>query len=303
MEVRRYLTLTITMLLVGCGCLMSQDNGGKNQTYQKSSQILPNWNEAFPAGNQTYGNGTSQDEQNQGYSQGKWGEGKGPTFTELFSGFSSNVSGMLKFDTSVGWNFTRNFGFDAGVPYFLETRPGLFAGTAGRLGYVSTPFLGCTFFFGCYTGVATSSRLWAGELGDVYGDIHYTRPYKRYNLATVLTGDAPTSSYRKGMTSGRVQWDWYNHVDTGVHGFTPFLNFGIANGRMDQHFLPRPPQYRSAVQDLGLHLQLRRRVGVQGLAEGHHRGFVLGRAAHGTTEDLQRARVGYAGVIDQFHWA
>ena len=171
---------------------------------------------------------------------GKIGEDRGPTASELFSASSTNVSGMLMFDTSVGYNFSKNFGFDVGAPYLFDTRPGIFAGTAGRTGYVNYPYVGCTYFFGCYYGVATSSRLWAGELGDVYADIHYTRPYRKYNFATVLTGDAPTASYRKGLTSGRAQFDWFNHIDTDVHGFTPFVNLGLANGRMDQHFLPRP---------------------------------------------------------------
>ncbi len=167
-------------------------------------------------------------------------EEKGPTASVVVSGNSTSVSGGLSFDPSVGMNFTKNFGVDVGVPYFLYTRPGIFASTAGRNGYVSYPFVGCTFFFGCYTGVTTSSRMWAGELGDVYVDAHYTRPYRQYNLATVLTADTPTASYRKGLTTGRLQWDWFNHVDTDIHGFSPFVNFGLANGRMDQHFLPRP---------------------------------------------------------------
>ncbi len=158
----------------------------------------------------------------------------------MVSGSSTSISGMVKLDTSIGWNFTKNFGFDVGVPYLFDTRPGIFTGTANRLGYVSTPYVGCTFFFGCYSGIATSSRLWAGELADGYAELHYTRPYKRYNFATNLTGDVPTASYRKGLTTGRVQWDWFNHIDTDVHGFDPFVNFGLANGRMDQHFLPRP---------------------------------------------------------------
>jgi hypothetical protein len=171
---------------------------------------------------------------------GKLGEDRGPTASELFSASSTSVSGMMMFDTAVGWNFSKNFGFDAGVPYLFDTRPGVFASTSGRIGYVNYPYVGCTYFFGCYVGIETSSRMWAGELGDVYADVHYTRPYHRYNFATVLTGDAPTASFRKGLTTGRAQFDWFNHIDTDLHGFTPFLNIGLANGRMDQHFLPRP---------------------------------------------------------------
>lgn len=164
----------------------------------------------------------------------------GPTASEVFSGTSTSVSGMLGFDTSVGWNFSRHFGVDVGVPYFLYTRPGLFEDTAGYQGYTTYPYEGCTFFFGCYYYLGTSPRMWAGELGDVYGDVHYARTYRQYNLATVLTGDFPTASFRKGLTNGRVTWDWLNHVDTNFHGLDPFVNFGLANGRMDQHFLMRP---------------------------------------------------------------
>ena len=164
----------------------------------------------------------------------------GPTASEVFSGRSTSVSGMLSFDTSVGWNFTTNFGTDVGLPYFLITRPGLFEDTAGYRGYISFPAVNCDFFFGCYYTLTTSPRMWAGELGDAYADLHYGRTYGKYNFVTVLTGDFPTASFRKGLTDGRVQWDWFNHVDTNFHGFDPFLNFGLANGRIDQHFLQRP---------------------------------------------------------------
>ena len=183
--------------------------------------------------------------------QDNYNEQKGPTAYELFSASSTNVSGMLNFDTSIGYNFSKKLGVDVGVPYLFDTRPGVFDSTSGQIGYVSYPYVGCTFFFGCYLGIANSPRMWAGELGDVYGDIHYTRPYKRYNFLTVLTGDAPTASFRKGLTTGRFQADWFNHVDTHIHGFTPFVNAGLANGRMDQHFLPRPFEMDLPFRTLG----------------------------------------------------
>ena len=190
--------------------------------------------------NSRYAQGQSG--QNSGYAQNSStsGESTGPTASELITGNSTSVSGGLTFDSSVGWNFNKHLGADVGIPYLLLTRPGLFEDTAGYRGYVQSPFVGCAFFFGCYYGVATSPRMWAGELGDVYADVHYARTYKQYNFATVLTGDFPTASFRKGLTDGRVQWDWFNHLDTNFHGFNPFVNFGMANGRMNQHFIPRP---------------------------------------------------------------
>ena len=114
---------------------------------------------------------------------GKIGEDRGPTASELFSASSTNVSGMLNFDTSVGWNFSKNFGFDVGAPYLFDTRPGVFASTSGRIGYVNYPYVGCTYFFGCYYGVATSSRMWAGELGDaVFAPNEGSSPRRRIGL-------------------------------------------------------------------------------------------------------------------------
>ena len=63
------------------------------------------------------------------------------------------------------------------------------------------PYVDCTYFFGCYEFEGNSPRLWTGEMGDVYGELHYTRTYRRYNFLTNLTGDAPTASYRKGLTT------------------------------------------------------------------------------------------------------
>jgi hypothetical protein len=178
----------------------------------------------------------AQDNESYGTSR----EDKGATASETISATSNSISGGLTIDTNIGWNFTKHFGVDVGVPYMLLTRPGLFAGTSNSLGYVNYPYIGCTYFYGCYEAVGTSPRMWAGELSDVYAETHYTRTYHAYNFLSNLTGDLPTASYRKGMTTGRAQYDWLNHIDTNLHGFDPFVNFGLANGRMDQHFLPRP---------------------------------------------------------------
>ena len=93
---------------------------------------------------------------------GKPHEDKGATASELVSGASTSISGMVKLDTRVGWNFTKNLGYDVGVPYLLDTRPGIFTGTSGRIGYVDYPYIGCRFFFGCYSGVTSSASVGEG---------------------------------------------------------------------------------------------------------------------------------------------
>lgn len=234
MQVRKY--------LLGVGCIgicvsavslmFAQTSGHGQQESDQGQQA------SYPGS----GNRNSGYTQNYGYAQNPSNTGResGATASETVSGTSTSVSGGLMFDTSVGWNFNRHFGVDVGVPYLMFTRPGLFEDTAGYQGYIPVPYQFCDFFFGCYYAVGTSPRMWAAELGDVYADVHYARTYRQYNLATVLTGDLPTASFRKGLTNGRVTWDWFNHVDTNFHGFDPFVNFGLANGRLDQHFLMRP---------------------------------------------------------------
>lgn len=213
-DVRKYLPLTVIgCLLLATVALQAQNNN--NETY-----------------------GTSR-------------EDKGATASILTSGSSSVLDGIATFDGNIGYNFTHHFGIDVGVPYSLLTRPGFFTGTSDRPGYANFPYIGCTYFFGCFYAIGTTPRLWTGELGDVYAEMHYTRTYRRYDFLTNLTGDAPTASYRKGLTTGRAQWDWFNHIDTDIHGFTPFVNAGLANGRMDQHFLPRPFQTDLPFRTLG----------------------------------------------------
>lgn len=178
----------------------------------------------------------AQDDQPSGTSN----EDKGPTAAETISANTNHINGMVTLDTSLGWNFTRHFGFDVGVPYMFATRPGFFTSTQNSLGYATYAYIGCTQIFGCYDAVGTTSRIWTGALADAYGQLHYARTYRSYNFLANLTGDVPTASYHKGLTTGRTQWDLFNHIDTNVRGFDPFVNFGVANGRMDQHFLPRP---------------------------------------------------------------
>ena len=127
---------------------------------------------------QNSGYAQGQSGQDSGYAQnnsGINGEGVGPTASELITGNSTSVTGGLTFDSSVGWNFNQHIGADVVIPYLLLTRPGLFEDTTGYQGYVQYPYVGCAYFFGCYYGVGTSPRMWAGELGDLYGDVHYAR--------------------------------------------------------------------------------------------------------------------------------
>jgi hypothetical protein len=47
-------------------------------------------------------------------------------------------------------------------------------------------------------------------------------------------------SSAKGLSTGRVTFDWDNHFARGIDSFTPFFDVGVANSVPDTRFLHRP---------------------------------------------------------------
>jgi hypothetical protein len=143
-------------------------------------------------------------------------EEKGPTAEVQARGSSSHNGEVTTFDVSLGYNLNSYIGVDAGVPFYFVRRPSFFANNRD------------------------AGRIWMDGLGDPYVDLRFNGTSRGVNVLSVVTGTAPTASFRKGMTMGRVGVDWYNHVDGSIHGFTPFANFGLGNALLDRHVLPRP---------------------------------------------------------------
>ena len=168
-------------------------------------------------------------------------EDKGATASEMVSGSSTSISGMVKLDTSIGWNFTKNFGFDVGVPYPVRYPTGDFHRHRQPARVREHPVRGLHVFlwllqWDCNVlpavGGGTGGRLRRAALYPALQKVQLRyQPHRRCSVPRAIARASPQA---------RVQWDWFNHIDTDVHGFDPFVNFGLANGRMDQHFLPRP---------------------------------------------------------------
>ncbi len=140
-------------------------------------------------------------------------ESKGITFYETFQGSTNSLGQVMKLDTTVGYDFNKHFGIDAGLPvYFVHA-----SSTAMASGATST-----------------------NGIGNVYVDLKLTLDNPVVNYATVLTGTAPTGDTMTGLSTGRATVDWSNHFDKGFWGFRPFANVGVANTISDTHFFVRP---------------------------------------------------------------
>jgi hypothetical protein len=60
------------------------------------------------------------------------------------------------------------------------------------------------------------------------------------DFSTGVNGAFPVASSAKGLSTGRVTFDWDNHFAHGFDLFTPFFDFGVANSVPDTRFLKRP---------------------------------------------------------------
>jgi len=129
-----------------------------------------------------------------------------------FQGSHSAQGEVMKFDPSVGYNFNSHFGMNFGVPiYFVRT-----AATA------TTP--------------STSNT----GLGNAYVDLKLTYLHPAINFSSTLTGYAPTGNRDNGLSTGRVTFDWNNHLDRSFSRVTPFLEAGAGNTILDSTFFTRP---------------------------------------------------------------
>ena len=125
-------------------------------------------------------------------------------------GASSNSEGQVyRLNSSLGYNFSRRFGFDVGVPFY-------FVQTSG------------------------SNSMSEHGLGNPYLDFRLKFPNPVVNFASTLTGFAPVGDPKLGLSTGRATFDWTNHFDRSFSRLTPFVELGIANTIPDSTLFIRP---------------------------------------------------------------
>ena len=135
---------------------------------------------------------------------------KGMTESVEFDGSSNSSGAVYELDSGVGYAFSRHFAIGLGVPvYFAQSST---SGKSNSVYQLGDPSLGLQFKF--------------------------PNPQLSYN--TSLTGVFPTATTKHGFSTGRVTYDWSNHLDHAFSFLTPFVDAGVANSIMDTRLYHRP---------------------------------------------------------------
>jgi hypothetical protein len=143
---------------------------------------------------------------------------KGLTEIETVQGTLNSDSRLFKIDSTVGWDFNKNFGVYGGIPFYIASVPGATATT---------------------TTTATSSSSTHG-MGNAYLGMAFRAPGSSLDYAGAITASAPTGSTSNGLSTGRAGLDFTNHIGHSFSRFTPFLEAGISNTVPDSAFSTRP---------------------------------------------------------------
>src|SRR5437773_1322193 len=138
---------------------------------------------------------------------------KGMVFYETFQGSSNTLGQVMKMNSTLGYNFNKYVGIDAGVPfYFVRSSP-----TSTTTGWTSN-----------------------NGIGNAYVNLRLTINNPTVNFVSTLTGAAPTGDAATGFSTGRAIFDWNNYFDHPFSRITPFANVGVANSISDTRFFTRP---------------------------------------------------------------
>src|SRR5260370_10408138 len=128
-----------------------------------------------------------------------------------FNGRVVTGSDVYDWMTTTGYIFNKDFSADVGVPILFVR------GTTS-------------------TGATTSNS----GLGNVFGQLQFVEKTPVLNFGSVATVALPTGDSAKGLSTGRVTFDWTNQVAKELGRFTPFLSAGVANSIFDSRYQRRP---------------------------------------------------------------
>jgi len=139
----------------------------------------------------------------------------GWTLGTKFEGSSSGDGAVYDMGSALGYNFSRHFGIDSGVPlYFVATPTSIEKNNPGAV-----------------SGVG---------VGTFFTDLRWNYPNPSLNFSSAVHLTAPTGETKKGLSTGHATWNLANHVDHAFGDFSPFLDFGAGNTVMDTRFFHRP---------------------------------------------------------------
>jgi len=139
----------------------------------------------------------------------------GWTLGAKFEGGYSGDGSVYDLGSALGYDFSRHFGIDAGVPFY----------------FVSTPSSIKNNDPGAVSGIG---------VGTFFTDLRLNYPNPSLNFSSAVHLTAPTGETKKGLSTGHATWNLANHIDHAFGDFSPFLDFGAGNTVMDTRFFHRP---------------------------------------------------------------
>jgi hypothetical protein len=150
----------------------------------------------------------STEKSQEGFTPG-WG------FGVKFEGSSSGDGTITDLAAGVGYNFSRHFGVDLGVPYY-------FVGTPSSIKQKNP------------------SAVSGNGLGSFGADLKWNFPRKTLNYASTIHLGAPTGDTKKGLSTGHATWNWSNHIEHAWGNFTPYIEGGVGNTVPDTRHFKKP---------------------------------------------------------------
>jgi hypothetical protein len=151
------------------------------------------------------------------------GEDLGWTSSMSFEGSVDSSERVLDLNSSVGYNFTKNWGADVGVPFTFVS-----ASTSSTTTTTGT------------TGKAAGGSTSLNSVGNVFADLRFNAKGSVANYSSTITVGAPTGSTKHGVSTGRPNYGWNNHVEHDFDRLTPFIEAGFSNGLTDTKLFHRP---------------------------------------------------------------
>ncbi len=135
---------------------------------------------------------------------------RGMTLNTSFDGSFDTGSKVFDWTTTTGYVFNPHFAVNAGVPFLFVH------GTTS-------------------TGTTISSN----GVGDTFGQFLFAFKNPAVNYGSSFTFGLPTGDSSKGLTTGRVTFDWSNAFAREFGRWTPFVNLGVGNSLMDTKYWHR----------------------------------------------------------------
>jgi hypothetical protein len=139
----------------------------------------------------------------------------GMTLGAKLEGSNSSDGSVYDLGSAVGYNFSRHFAVDAGVPFYFVSAPSSIK--------KNNP--------GAVSGIG---------VGAFFTDLRLNYPNKSLNYSSAIHLTAPTGDTKKGFSTGHATWNLANHFDHAFGDFSPFIDAGVGNSVMDTKFFHRP---------------------------------------------------------------